>query len=277
MLALPARAVTHETTHTVRAEVAATLRRMETAFLHRDSVPLCASFTSSVARQLVHRSSVDHGCVMSVRNVIAATSSLEPIPPRFYNATVGRVTWKGSRARATLMDGSRHAGVVFFRRIANRWRISTPTHIVLVPGCGSRPFARGCPIGSKLMVLIVNWHFANLSVLRVATPPNVQHAGKRELQEFDRGKAIALALGCAACHRIGESGNHGPGPTLTYVGSKLTEREIRRVLLSPRAPMPSFRGVPRHKLRALIKFLALLRSPTAQHSADSVGRRNSLL
>ena len=65
--------------------------------------------------------------------------------------------------------------------------------------------------------------------------------------------------GCLACHRIGETGNKGPGPDLTRVGSTLSSRKIERAILSPTAPMPSFRLLPKAKLRALVTFLSLLR------------------
>lgn len=70
---------------------------------------------------------------------------------------------------------------------------------------------------------------------------------------------VAAATGCIACHRIDDQGNHGPGLPLTHIGSKLNEREIRRALRDPHAPMPSFKGMPHHKLSALIRFLSLLR------------------
>lgn len=84
--------------------------------------------------------------------------------------------------------------------------------------------------------------------LDVPPPPAVRHAGGRELREFKQGRAVAASVGCEACHRIGDQGNAGPGVALTHIGSKLTKREIRRALLDPRPPMPSFKGLPRHKL-----------------------------
>jgi hypothetical protein len=57
----------------------------------------------------------------------------------------------------------------------------------------------------------------------------------------------------------GMQGNVGPGPSLDHVGSRLTEREIGRAILKPTEPMPSFSGLSKAKLRALVKFLTLLR------------------
>jgi hypothetical protein len=90
-------------------------------------------------------------------------------------------------------------------------------------------------------------------------PPAVRRAGGGALREFKEGRAAVAASGCLACHRIGEKGNRGPGPPLTRIGSELTEREIRRALIDPRAPMPSFRGLPPENLHVMIRFLSLLR------------------
>jgi hypothetical protein len=93
----------------------------------------------------------------------------------------------------------------------------------------------------------------------IAPPPAVRKASGRELEEFKRGEAVVAQTGCLACHRIGSAGHRRPGPDLTYVGSRLSERQIERVLLKPKAPMPSFRGLPKAKLKAVVKFLSLLR------------------
>lgn len=54
-----------------------------------------------------------------------------------------------------------------------------------------------------------------------------------------RAGALAVAqAGCAACHRIGNQGNDGPGPALTKIGAHLSPAAIRRALDNPRPPMP---------------------------------------
>lgn len=90
-------------------------------------------------------------------------------------------------------------------------------------------------------------------------PPAVRRTGGRELREFKEGRAVAAQTGCLACHRIGEAGNRRPGGPLGHIGSKLTARQIRHALVDPKAPMPSFKGLPRHKLHVLVRFLSLLR------------------
>ena len=95
--------------------------------------------------------------------------------------------------------------------------------------------------------------------LKIPPPPSVEHAGGAELREFDAGRGDAASAGCEACHKIGESGNPGPGPSLTHIGSKLSEAEIKKALIDPKAPMPSFKHLPPKKLHDLVRFLALLK------------------
>ena len=93
----------------------------------------------------------------------------------------------------------------------------------------------------------------------IAPPAAVVRADGQRLSEFTLGRAVAAQSGCLACHRIGEDGNSGPGRDLTYVGSRLSAREIERALINPKAPMPSFKNLPKAKLKALVRFLSLLR------------------
>jgi menaquinol-cytochrome c reductase cytochrome b/c subunit len=92
----------------------------------------------------------------------------------------------------------------------------------------------------------------------ITVPPPAGTSG-RLLSEYERGRVVAAASGCLACHKIGQEGNRGPGRNLTHVGSRLSWRQIDYVMLRPRLPMPSFRGLPRYKRQALVTFLSLLR------------------
>lgn len=73
------------------------------------------------------------------------------------------------------------------------------------------------------------------------------------------GAQIALQSGCLACHKLGNAGNDGPGPDLTRVGHRMPASAIRRTLLNPKPPMPSFENLPRKQREALVKYLASLR------------------
>lgn len=74
------------------------------------------------------------------------------------------------------------------------------------------------------------------------------------------GQAVFAQAGCLACHRLGDSGNNGPGPDLTGVGRRLNATAIRRALVNPTAPMPSYGALNGPDLRALVNYLAHLRS-----------------
>ena len=93
----------------------------------------------------------------------------------------------------------------------------------------------------------------------VSPPPAVVHAGGRKLAEFEQGRMVVAQSGCLACHRIGQAGNHGPGPDLTHVGSMLSKRGIEHALIDPSAPMPSFKHLPAAKFKAVVQFLSELR------------------
>lgn len=88
-------------------------------------------------------------------------------------------------------------------------------------------------------------------------PPSSASASRRAT--FYRGRGVVARSGCLACHRIGETGNSGPGPDLTRVGERLPRSAIARTLVNPKPPMPSYRELPRDQRRALVGFLSQLR------------------
>jgi mono/diheme cytochrome c family protein len=75
----------------------------------------------------------------------------------------------------------------------------------------------------------------------------------------EEGQRVATRAGCLACHTIGGNGNDGPGPDLTRVGARLDRAQIERALVAPEPPMPSFKGLDRVDLDALVDYLAELR------------------
>lgn len=74
----------------------------------------------------------------------------------------------------------------------------------------------------------------------------------------DRGRALVGQSGCLACHQIGSVGNDGPGAELSGIGQRLSHRALRRTLIDPRAPMPSFRSLPSREIRDIVSYLASL-------------------
>jgi mono/diheme cytochrome c family protein len=86
--------------------------------------------------------------------------------------------------------------------------------------------------------------------------------------ELEPGKLVVAQSGCLACHKIGENGNDGPGPELTEIGDKLAKAALLRTLENPTAPMPSYAGMPEEKKKALVDFLASLRSTDTAGTAE---------
>src|SRR5207245_8159458 len=90
-------------------------------------------------------------------------------------------------------------------------------------------------------------------------PQAVVQPGGEAPAQFVLGRTVVAQSGCLACHRIGEAGNAGPGPDLTHIGSMRSAVALESAIINPTAPMPSFRHLPKAKLKALVTFLSLLR------------------
>jgi menaquinol-cytochrome c reductase cytochrome b/c subunit len=80
--------------------------------------------------------------------------------------------------------------------------------------------------------------------------------------QHEEGKQVAASSGCLGCHRFGENGNPGPGPELTKIGARLPAPVIRRTLLNPTPPMPSYASLQQRnpeQFEQLVEFLASLK------------------
>ncbi|HTU77899.1 MAG TPA: c-type cytochrome [Solirubrobacteraceae bacterium] len=152
-----------------------------------------------------------------------------------------------------------HAGPIKLdlEEAGGAWLVSSRARLATVPGC-YLPKPRRCPRGARVAIFFAGEVQPVQPGLGVSIPAAVKRAGGREQREFEAGRLVVAQSGCLACHRIGDSGNRGPGPNLTHVGSKLSEREIAHALADPRAPMPSFRHLPAQKFHEIVRFLALL-------------------
>lgn len=95
--------------------------------------------------------------------------------------------------------------------------------------------------------------------IELETPKAVQQQGGEVLAQFEAGRAVAAQSGCLACHKFGENGNDGPGPELTDIGERMYPQSIRRTLINPTAPMPSFKDLPEDKFNDLVVFLSNLK------------------
>ena len=80
----------------------------------------------------------------------------------------------------------------------------------------------------------------------------------KDTQDLVSGRQIAAQNGCLACHKIGENGNAGPGPTLTEIGARIPRASILRSLKAGPGIMPSFSTLPPEKLKLLADYLSSL-------------------
>jgi len=251
-----------ETSAIVRA-----VRAPYEAFEHRDAAALCAAFTPGVGRRLASRGSRGESCEKLLSAAFARTVALKS-----YSVGVSAVRvagQKGDTASATLTYGGRdHAQRrIELAHMAGVWRVATEPVVRIVSECLliGVPNDR-CTHGRTVMLFSVG----NPSLAagypkgsdehgQVPVPRAVEQAGSSAVSEFQAGARVVGQSGCLACHRLGGQGNAGPGPDLSHVGSLMSASAIRRAILDPTAPMPSFRYMPRKKLRSLVDFLAELK------------------
>jgi hypothetical protein len=154
---------------------------------------------------------------------------------RIKRVRIGPPSVKGDTATVQVQEPGGPAQVLPLVKSHGEWRIS-----------GLRVgFAR---VGS-----------AGPTAMSVEPPRAVARTGGEALAQFYRGRAVTAQSGCLACPLIGVDGNAGPGPDLTRVGTKLSPQAIERALVTPTESMPSFRHLPKAKLKALVTFLSLLR------------------
>ncbi len=95
--------------------------------------------------------------------------------------------------------------------------------------------------------------------INLPPPKYVVQTGGTLLAQYKAGALAVAQSGCEGCHKIGDNGNAGPGPSLTHIGSRLPEAAIARTLVNPTAPMPSFKNLPPQKFDDIVVFLSSLR------------------
>lgn len=247
------------TSSTKRRQIVDAVRAPFVAFVAKDPQALCSAFTPGAATYLAKESKTAD-CAERVAQAFAAA---EPIDEQLAQGLmrvieVTRVRRHGKRASALLSLGKdSHKSLLELVLISGRWRIATHPLFVLTNGCHHRVGATGCPPDARIILFgIINP--ASSGPTTIPPPAAVRHAGGKELREFKAGALVAAQAGCLACHRIGNQGKPGPGPTLTHVGSRLTEAQISRAIIDPSEPMPSFKNLPKNRFRSLIRFLALM-------------------
>jgi menaquinol-cytochrome c reductase cytochrome b/c subunit len=79
-----------------------------------------------------------------------------------------------------------------------------------------------------------------------------------QFKTLKAGQEVVAQSGCLACHKLGENGNAGPGPTLTHIGARIPRNGILRSLRAGPGIMPAFNDLPPRKLKAIADYLASL-------------------
>jgi mono/diheme cytochrome c family protein len=124
-----------------------------------------------------------------------------------------------------------------------------------------RPIAMAAALFTIAAMAFLTYEGANAgspNQIDLPTPPSVLAAGGQTARTFEAGRQVVAQSGCLACHKIGHNGG-AIGPDLTEIGSRLPRQAIRRTLVNPTSPMPSYQDLPQDKTDALVEFLAQLK------------------
>jgi hypothetical protein len=243
--------------------------------LRHDAAALCGDLVPAVAAELVQGSAAAGGCTAAVSGELALTAPNEPpadpglsLKPAVQDLEVAgqHATMKLSFIFLTVTKkpgltttAIHHAGPIKLdlEEVGGTWLVSSRARLGTVPGC-DLPKPRRCPRGARVLSFSVGEIEPAQAGLELPTPIVPARQRRRQL-EVEAGRLDVAQSGCLACHRIGDSGNRGPGENLTHIGSKLSEREIVHAIVDARAPMPSFTHLPAQKLHDTVRFLAALR------------------
>jgi hypothetical protein len=257
--------VSVEITHAVRAPYE--------AVLNRNAAALCADFTPAVSAGLVARAPQGSTCESAANELFASTTNEHALlAVLLAKLTVINVVSHGNHASATLEDtrvrqeGQRTVRVtleaesVVLEKSEGRWLISSPARLGSIDNCAIHNVQPSrCTANARVLVFGIITTSTSSGPSLPPIPAGVKRAGGKQLVDFKAGRTVYAQTGCAACHRIDNLGNAGPGPSLTHVGSTLSTPQLEHALIDPRAPMPSFSHLPAAKFKAVVEFLSLLR------------------
>ncbi len=242
--------------------------------LLRDAPALCSDLTRSPT--IVPSASQGAVCEQAVQSVFAAAASPSlPHDMAFsLRAIASHLAIEGHRAtgmfsliasESTTEHGTPDVKIVSLGRyrlsleeVAGRWLVSSQARLSTVDDCQLKPHGH-CTPGVEDLLFMLGIPLGQTPEEMLPTPIAIRRASKREQREFAAGRTVLAQSGCLACHRIGDEGNPGPGQNLTHIGTRLSFRQIKHALLSPREPMPSFKNLQAKKLQDLIRFLSLMR------------------
>jgi hypothetical protein len=245
------------------------------AALRHHAAALCGDLAPAVAAELVRGSSAAGGCVAAASREFASTAPNEPPaePGSSWEPTVRDLEVVGQRATLQLSftfdTETKKRGLTTvaihvvgpiklqLEEVGGAWLVSSRATLATAPGCLlAKP--RRCHPGARVLVFFVGEIAPAQPVLDLPAPV-VPESQPRLKGELEAGRLAVAQSGCLACHRLGDSGNRGPGANLTHIGSRLSPAEIARALVNTRAPMPSFRDLPAQKSEDIVRYLAALR------------------
>jgi hypothetical protein len=220
------------------AQVRTVAQRYQAALVGQNASDMCSLLSDQAQRDLASLVKVPIGrkgsCPSFARALLSAFRHDAETSARIRAARIGTVKVKGNTATVVVREPGASAREISLVKSNGEWKITLPQ-----PRTSTYFDMRGGP-----------------AAITVEPPSSVR---SETAAQFDLGRTVAAQAGCLACHRIGEAGNAGPGSDLTHIGSKRSAAAIERAIISPTAPMPSFRHLPKAKLRALVTFLSMLR------------------
>jgi hypothetical protein len=257
----------------VSAEITRAVRAPYEAVLNRNAAALCADFTPTVSADLVARAPEGSTCESAASALFASTTNQYALLAALLaKLTVTNIVARGDRTTATLDDtrvrekGRNRVRVtiesepVALEESEGRWLISSPARLGSIDSCAIHNIRPSrCTANARVLVFGIITTSISSGPSLPPIPATVKRVGGEQLVDFKAGRTVYAQSGCAACHRIGDYGNAGPGPNLTHVASRLPRQAIARTLVNPTAPMPSFKGLPAKKFKAVVEFLSLLR------------------
>ena len=122
-----------------------------------------------------------------------------------------------------------------------------------------RPIALAAGLATIACIAFLTFSGANTGSPNSVSLPVPSGLNAQQRATFLAGEVVVGESGCEGCHQIGENGNNGPGPPLTYIGSRRSAGAIASTLKNPTAPMPSFAGLAKtspKKFADLVSFLS---------------------
>jgi hypothetical protein len=234
------------TTRLDRANARSVVQSYEAALVGGDGAQACSLLTADSRREIAGLSASlpagrhgtkPAGCADYVGFLAYAIARRPKALARVKGAKVGAARITGNRATVMVEEPGEEAREITLLKTHTGWAIAFPR-----PATATYFSLRVAP-----------------AAISPEPPQAVVQQGREVVERFNLGRTVVAQSGCLACHRIGDVGNDGPGPFLTHIGSTRTPASIERAIIKPTAPMPSFRRLPRTKLRAVVTFLSSLR------------------